>query len=163
MLSFATDKFCSIEDSDLGFDASFAFCSGLALGVAGEVFVASVPDEGGACPALEGGIAPVFLVGLAVPIVEKFHFPERSRSRLTWGCESVSSVTCSVFEKTNGIISTPTLRACALMKGELLKAGSSAMAMLSAARLPDQSERLRLPTVTFRPRALVSSASILGR
>src|SRR5205823_1696032 len=163
MLSFATDKFCSIDDSDFGFDVCLAFCPGLALGVAGVLFVAAVPDKGGVCPALEGGVAPVFLVGLAVPIVEKFHFPERSRNRLTCGCESVSSVTCSVFEKINGIISTPTLRACALMNGELLKAGSSAMAMLSAARLPDHSERLRLPTVTLRPRALVSSDSIRGR
>src|SRR4051812_43234672 len=49
------------------------------------------------------------------------------------------------------------------MKGELLKDGSSAMAILSAAKLPGQSERLRLPTVTLRPRAFVSSDSIRGR
>src|SRR5690348_266425 len=116
MLSFATDKFCSIDDSDFGFDASLAFCSALPLGVDGEVFAFSAPDGGGACPALEGGVAPVFLVGLAVPIVEKFHFPERSRNRFTCGCESVRSVMCSVFEKISGIISTPTFRACALMK-----------------------------------------------
>ena len=49
------------------------------------------------------------------------------------------------------------------MKGELLNDGSSAMAILSAARLPDQSDRLRLPTVTLRPKAFVNSASIRGR
>jgi hypothetical protein len=83
MLSFATDKFCSIDDSDFGFEVSLAFCVGLSLGVAGEVFVASVPDGCGAFTAHEGGAAPVFLAGLAVPIVEKFHFPDRSRYRLT--------------------------------------------------------------------------------
>src|SRR6202163_3523612 len=75
MLSFPTDKFCSIEDSDFGFAASFGFCVALPPGVAGEVFFASVPDGGAACPALDGGGAPVFFVGLAAPRVEKFHLP----------------------------------------------------------------------------------------
>ena len=70
---------------------------------------------------------------------------------------------CSVFEKISGSISTPTLSLLALMKGEVLNDGSSAMAMLSAARLPEISDRLRLPTVTLRPRAFVSSDSMRGR
>src|SRR5579872_33034 len=158
MLNFPTDKFCSIDDSDFGFEASLGFS-----GVEGDLFVASAPDGGGACPALDGGVAPVFFAGLAVPMLEKFHLPLRSRKRFTCGCESVSSVMCRVFEKIKGTISTPTFSACALMKGELLNEGSSAIAILSAARLPDHSERLRFPSVTLRPSAVVSSASIRGR
>src|SRR5262249_20387285 len=45
----------------------------------------------------------------------------------------------------------------------LLKAGSSAIEMLLAARLPDQSDKLRFSTVTLRPRALVNSDSMRGR
>ena len=90
MLSFATDKFRSIDCSDFEFDASFGFSAGALPGVDGEVFLASAPEGDGACPALAGGVAPVFLAGLAVPRVEKFHFPERLRNRLTWGWDSVS-------------------------------------------------------------------------
>src|ERR1700722_11202819 len=49
------------------------------------------------------------------------------------------------------------------MKGDLPKAGASAMAMLSATTLLERIDRLRLPTVTCRPSALVSSDSIFGR
>src|SRR5579885_1593642 len=106
MLSLPTERLCSIPDSEvpdwLGF-AAVSFCGAAAFPVllAG---VFSFPAEfstgaAGGCPALAGGVEPVFFAGLALPRVEKFHLPERSRRRLTCGCASVRSVMCSVFEK----------------------------------------------------------------
>src|SRR5436853_3778307 len=49
------------------------------------------------------------------------------------------------------------------MNGALLNAGSSAMERFSAATLPDSMDKLKLPTVTARQRALERSDSIRGR
>src|SRR6266852_9902502 len=98
-----------------------------------------------------------------LPRLEKFHFPEASRSKAISGLSSVISVTCSVLEKISGITSTPTFSALARMKGSLLKPGSSEIDRSSAETLPDKMERLRLPTLTSRPRAVESSDSSLGR
>src|SRR5438045_5593502 len=59
--------------------------------------------------------------------------------------------------------STPTPNDLARMNGELLNVGSSAIAMSSALRLPDQIESTRLPTLTLRPRAVVNYDSMRGR
>ncbi len=56
-------------------------------------------------------------------------------------------VTCRVLEKISGMISTPTLSDFAVTNGSLLKAGSSAIVMLSADTLPENIERLRLPNL----------------
>ena len=88
------------------------------------------------------------------PRLEKFHFPEASRSSAISGLSSVISVTCKVLEKISGITSTPTFSDLARMKGSLLKAGSSAIDRSSAETLPDKMERLRLPTLTSRPSAV---------
>src|SRR5580765_1993629 len=78
------------------------------------------------------------------PRLEKFHFsPFSDLTRLISGCCKVSSVTFKVLEKISGIISTPTLSDLACTNGDLLKAGSSAMEMLSAETLPESSERER--------------------
>ena len=44
-----------------------------------------------------------------------------------------------------------------------LKTGSSAMEMLSATRLPEKTEKLKLPRVTLRPRAEESCVSSVAR
>ena len=46
-----------------------------------------------------------------------------------------------------------------MMNGDLPKAGSSAIAILSALTLPERIDKLRLPTVTWRPSALLASDS----
>src|SRR5690349_13935933 len=97
------------------------------------------------------------------PRLEKFHFPEASRSSEISGLSSVISVTCKVLERISGITSTPTFSDLARIKASLLKVGSSAIDRSSAETLPDRMERLRLPTLTWRPSALVSSDSSLGR
>jgi hypothetical protein len=73
------------------------------------------------------------------------------------------SVTFSCFEKISGISSTPIFSDFAVTKGDLLKAGSSAIATLSASTAPEKIDKLRLPIVTWRPNAALASASILGR
>src|SRR5713101_2525961 len=97
------------------------------------------------------------------PRLEKFHFPEAEWSRNISGRSSVRSVTWRVLEKISGITSTPTFSALARTNGSLLKAGSSAMERSSAETLPVRTERLRLPTLTWRPRVEVSSDSSRGR
>src|SRR5215469_3758182 len=163
MASFPTDRFCSRPCSDelwfsgVGADAGVDACPGC-----GEVFFSAgfaVLCSGAAGWVAEGVDSPPGLV----PKLEKFHLPSGLRRSATWGFVSVILRTSSVFEKTSGSTLTPTFSACAWMKGVLLKEGSSAIEMLSAARLPDQSDNLRFPTVTWRPRALVSSDSIRGR
>ena len=74
----------------------------------------------------------------------------------------VTSVTLSVFERIRGINSTPTLTDFAVKNGELLYFGSSAMDRLSAPSAPLKSDRLRLPTSTFRPNAAEALCSIVG-
>ena len=109
---------------------------------------------------LAGGAADALLP----PRLEKFHFsPSADFTRLISGWFRVRWVTCSVFVKISGISSTPTLRDFAWTNGDLLKAGSSAMEMSSAATLPVNSESERFPTLTGRPSAAVRSDSILGR
>src|ERR1700690_3306059 len=98
-----------------------------------------------------------------LPRLEKFHFPEASRSNAISGLSSVMSVTCKVLEKINGITSTPTFSDLARMKGSLLNAGSSAIERSSAETVPERMERLRLPTLTSRPSASVRADSSLGR
>ena len=63
----------------------------------------------------------------------------------------------------SGINSTPTSNDFAVMNGDLLKAGSSAMLTFSTPTVPLKSERLRSPKVTGRPKAFVTSDSIFGR
>ena len=75
----------------------------------------------------------------------------------------VTPVTCRALDMMSGIISTPTFKDFAVKKGDLLKAGSSAMERSSAASDPENNDRLRLPTLTGRPRAAVSFSSIVGR
>ena len=70
---------------------------------------------------------------------------------------------CSVFEKMSGITSTPALKDFAVTNGSLLNAESSAMEMLSAETVPENTEKLRFPTFTCRPSAAVNSDSSLGR
>src|SRR5581483_889313 len=163
MVRLPTDRFCSSDCSEE------LFCSGEGAGTcsAGLSRVAGVfppADLEGVCapvcPVEADGVPP--LSTDLLPTVEKFHVPDGFRRRVTCGRVSVRSRTSSVLEKISGTIFTPTSRASALMKGALPNEGSSSMAMLSADRLPDHSDRLRFPTVTLRPRALVSSDSILG-
>jgi hypothetical protein len=72
-------------------------------------------------------------------------------------------VTLSCLEKIKGISFTPTLKDFAVTNGDWLKAGSSAMLMLSTPTVPVRIDRLRFPTVTGRPKAFVTSDSIFGR
>src|SRR5258707_2703105 len=62
-----------------------------------------------------------------------------------------------------GTSSTPTLMDFAVRNGDLLNFGSSAIDRLSAASEPVKSDRLRLPTSTFRPSAAEAFSSIVGR
>ena len=128
-------------------------------------------DETGSDFAAAGfaGVA-AFCVGEAdwedflLPRLEKFHFsPFCERTRLICGPSRVRSVTCSALEKISGINSTPTFKDFACTKGDWLKAGSSAMEMLSAVTPPESSESERFPTFTCRPSASVSSDSRRGR
>src|SRR6266700_540525 len=115
-------------------------------------------------PPEEAGAAGFAADVLFPPRLEKFHLsPFSDFTRLISGCFKVISVTFRVLEKISGIISTPTLKDLACTNGDLLKVGSSAMEMLSAEKLPENSERDRLPTLTGRPKASVSSDSSLGR
>src|SRR6185295_6175604 len=98
-----------------------------------------------------------------LPKLEKFQVPLAPFSSVIWGSSRVISVTFNCFEKMSGISSTPTLRDFAVMNHDLLKVGSSAIAMFSPPTLPDRIDRLRLPTVTWRPNALLASDWILGR
>ena len=59
--------------------------------------------------------------------------------------------------------STPICREWACKNGFALKAGSSAIEMLSATRLPEKTEKLRFPSVTLRPRAEESCVSSVER
>src|SRR6476469_1142898 len=111
----------------------------------------------------EGSLGAAGFAAVLLPRLEKFHFPEASRSNAISGLSSVMSVTCSFLEKISGITSTPTLSDLARMNGSLLKAGSSAIERSSAETLPDRMERLRLPTLTSRPSASVKADSSLGR
>ena len=69
----------------------------------------------------------------------------------------------SCFEKMSGINSTPIFRLFEVRKGELLYAGSSAIRMFAAETLPLKMDKLKSPTSTFRPNAVLSSDSIFGR
>ena len=102
--------------------------------------------------------APVF-----PPKVEKFHFPCWFRTRLSSGFSIVRPVTLSVFEVIRGNISTPTLKLFAVRKGEVLKAGSSAIDRSEAVSEPEKIDKLRSPTCTLRPSAVDSLSSIVGR
>src|SRR5580704_16808468 len=118
-----------------------------------EMFWAAWPDDFGAVAACL----------FAPPRLEKFHVPVGVFSSVICGSWRVMPVMYSCLEKISGIISTPTFSDFAVINGDLLNLGSSAIAMFSASTLPDSSERLRLPTVTWRPSASVSSDSIFGR
>ncbi len=74
--------------------------------------------------------APLLFVE-APPRLEKFQVPLVALSNVICGCSSTISVTFSCFEKISGISSTPIFSDCAVINGDLLKAGSSAIAMLS--------------------------------
>src|SRR6267143_1016933 len=111
-------------------------------------------------PEFEG--ADAFLVALP-PRLEKFHFPSEVFSKVISGWSSAMSVTRSSLEVIKGMISTPTFRDFAVTNGVVPNAGSSAIAMLSAVTVPVRRERLRLPTLTWRPRASLAVASSLGR
>src|SRR5215472_12088228 len=139
MLSFPTERFCSRDCSDE------LFCSGEPDG---EAFSAGF--GGGGCE-LDWSVAAPFSEPW-LPMVEKFHLPVGVRSSETCGRVRVISRISSVFERISGSIFTPTFNASALTNGVWLKAGSSAISILSAAKLPDQSDKFKLPTVTFRPR-----------
>src|SRR6267143_650062 len=124
-------------------------------------------DEPGSDFAAAGfsGVA-AFCVGEAawvdflLPRLEKFHFsPFCERTRLICGPSRARSVTCSVLDKISGINSTPTFKDFACTKGDWLKAGSSAIEILSAVTPPESSDRDRFPTFTCRPSASVSSDS----
>ncbi len=84
----------------------------------------------------------------AVPRLEKFHTPFGAFSNVIWGSFSAIRVTFNCLEKISGISATPTLSDFAVMKGDLLKAESSAMLMSSITTLPDRMERLRSPNFT---------------
>src|SRR6266446_8433087 len=75
----------------------------------------------------------------------------------------VTPVTFRVFEKINGIISTPTLRDLAVRNGEELNLESSPMERFSAESEPLSSERLMLPSCTLRPSAAEAFSSMVGR
>src|SRR5215470_3287817 len=97
------------------------------------------------------------------PKLEKFHLPAAVLSSVICGSFSVISVTCNSFDVISGHISTPTFNDFAVTKGDVPKAESSAIAMLSAVTDPVSRERPRLPTVTLRPRASLAVDSIFGR
>ena len=107
------------------------------------------------------GSGALFL--LAPPRLEKFQVPLEALSRVIWGSSSSIPVMFSCLEKMSGITSTPTFNDFIVINGDLLKAGSSAMLTFSTPTLPLKSERLSSPSVTGRPKALVSSDSIFGR
>ena len=75
----------------------------------------------------------------------------------------LNEVTRGYFEKMSGINSTPIFRLFAVRKGDVLNAGSSAMRMFAAETLPPKIDKLRSPTSTFLPNALLNSDSIFGR
>ena len=118
-----------------------------------EIFWAALPDD------FEAVAACLF----APPRLEKFHVPVGVFSSVICGSWRVIPVMFSCLEKISGITSTPTFSDLAVINGDLLNLGSSAIAIFSASTLPDSRERLRLPTVTWRPSASVSSDSIFGR
>src|ERR1035438_4861467 len=62
-----------------------------------------------------------------------------------------------------GTSSTPTLSDFAWINEVLLNLGSSAMVSLLASTLPERMLKLKLPTLTDRPRAEVRFDSICGR
>src|SRR5713101_6185843 len=98
-----------------------------------------------------------------LPSEEKFHTPAWLRSSAISGSSMTNSVTLSCLLKIRGINSTPTLSDFALINGALLNLGSSAMESWSARTPPENRLRLKLPTVTGRPRASLSLDSICGR
>src|SRR5579864_3613677 len=160
-----TEKFCSSDCSDElcpwgeGAVCADFCCSG--VGFVRPVFAGIAGFPAGCCGAALDSAAP--LCAVLLPIVEKFHLPEGERSSETCGLVSVMSRISSVLEKMSGTMFTPTLRDSAFTNGASPNPGSSAMVILSAARLPDHSDRLRLPTVTLRPSAFVNSDSMRGR
>ncbi len=72
------------------------------------------------------------------------------RRRVICGSSSLIPVICKVLEKINGRMLTAALNDFAVMNASLPNAGSSAMEMLSAETLPENSEKLRSPTLTCR-------------
>src|SRR5579862_2583393 len=117
-------------------------------------------DSAGASPDFAGSVACFALVP---PRLEKFQTPFADLSNVICGWSRTISVTFNCLEKMRGINSTPTFTDFAVMNGDLLKAGSSAMLTSSTPTLPDKIERLNSPNVTGLPKAFVSSDSILGR
>src|SRR5437762_7588526 len=75
----------------------------------------------------------------------------------------VRSVTISFRENKNGQSSTPTCSDFARRNAGLPKAGSSATERSSAVTSPARSLSCRLPSLTSRPSARVSSAASVGR
>src|SRR5262249_6379499 len=121
---------------------------------------AGPPGELGAFAGLAAGAAEV---REEPPMEEKFHLPDTSSNKFTSGFSIATPVRCSEREKIRGLISTPTFNDLAVRKGEELNFGSSAMERFPAVSEPLSSERLRLPTSTLRPSAVVSFSSIVGR
>src|SRR6267378_5482593 len=72
-------------------------------------------------------------------------------------------VMLSCLLKMSGISSTPTWSDFAWINGALLNFGSSAMESWSALTLPEKTPRLKLPTLTGRPSAVLRVDSICGR
>jgi len=77
---------------------------------------------------------------------DKFQRPAASRRSITSGFSIVSPVMRTAREKTRVSTSMPILTDFAVRKGDLLKAGSSAIERSSAEREPESSEKSRLPT-----------------
>src|SRR6516162_6734768 len=106
---------------------------------------------------VDGGLAAL------PPRLEKFHLPFEALSSVICGCSRVMSVTLSCLDVIRGMSSTPTFNDFAVTNGAVPNAGSSAIAILSAVTEPLRIDKLRFPTLTWRPTAPVASASILGR
>ena len=96
------------------------------------------------------------------PRVEKFQTPACDRMSETCGSVSVNDRTSSLFEKIKDIRSTPTVICFAVINGEWLKAGSSAITKSSARIPPENRASSMLPMVAGRPSALLNCDSSSG-
>src|SRR5215467_838582 len=107
--------------------------------------------------------AGLLLLPAPPPRVEKFHLPAPLRRRTISGRSTIKEVTSRRREKISGHKRNPTLTADACRKGPLLKAGSSAIEILSAEAPPLKTEADSLPMCTSRLSAVVSRFSRSGR
>src|SRR5579883_433796 len=120
-------------------------------------------DDGPAEEDAAGAEEPAGAFAAFPPRLEKFHLPPAVFSSVICGCSSVIPVTRSSFDRIRGISSTPTFSDLAVTNGVEPKAGSSAIEMLSAVTEPPRIDRLRFPTLTWRPTASLAVASSFGR